>query len=86
MTQSDYTKKILNVKDDNIYFYENPLDIKDIKGVKNKILHAYLTYTPAYCPKCECVNNGTDDIIKWDFKEIVKLKLQKYVILIPFFF
>ena len=27
MTQSDYTKKLLNIEDDNIYFYENPLDI-----------------------------------------------------------
>ena len=77
MTQSDYTKKLLNIEDDNIYFYENPLDIKDIKGVKTKILHAYLTYTPAYCPKCECVNNGTDDIIKWDFKRNCKIKITK---------
>lgn len=64
MTHTDYTKKLLNIEDENIYFYENCLDITEIKGVKTKIFHAYLTYTPSSCPKCKCISNGTDDIIK----------------------
>lgn len=64
MTYTDYTKKLLNIEDENIYFYENCLDITEIKGIKTKIFLAYLTYTTFSCPKCKCINNGTDDIIK----------------------
>ena len=77
MTHTDYTKKLLNIEDENIYFYENCLDITEIKGVKTKIFHAYLTYTPSSCPKCKCISNGTDDIIKWDFKRNCKVKITK---------
>lgn len=33
MTHNDYTKLMLNIKDDNIYFYDNLLTIENIKGV-----------------------------------------------------
>ena len=52
MTHTDYTKKILNIEDENIYFYENCLEIVEIKGVKTKVFHGFLTYTPEYCPHC----------------------------------
>ena len=44
------------------------LEIKEIKGIKTKIFHGYLTYTPEYCPRCGVVNEGFEDIIKWNFK------------------
>ena len=69
MTHTDYTKEILNIKDNNIYFYENCLESKVIKGKETKIFHAYLTYTPNYCKHCGCINKGFDDIIKWNFKK-----------------
>ena len=77
MTHTDYTKKILNIKDENIYFYEDCLEIKKIKGIQTKIFHGYLTYTPTYCPKCGCINRSFNDIIKWDFKKNCKSKLTK---------
>lgn len=77
MTHTDYTKKILNIKDDNIYFYENCLEIKRAKGIETKIFHWYLTYTPEYCLKCGCVNEGFDDIIKWNYKRNCKIKITK---------
>lgn len=77
MTHTDYTKKILNIEDENIYFYEDCLEIKEIKGIKTKIFHGYLTYTPEYCPRCGCVNEGFDDIIKWNFKRNCKIKVTK---------
>lgn len=77
MTHNDYTKNILNIKDDNVYFYENCLETKIIKGTEIKIFHAYLTYTPEYCPKCGAVNEGIDDIIKWNFKRNCKIKIPK---------
>ena len=77
MTHTDYTKKILNIEDENIYFYENCLEIVEIKGIKTKIFHGYLTYTPDYCPHCGVINEGFDDIIKWNFKRNCKIKVTK---------
>ena len=64
MTHTDYTKNILNIEDDNIYFYENCLKNVKINNTITKIFRSYLTYTPEFCPKCGCVNEGFDDIIK----------------------
>ena len=77
MTHTDYTKKILNIEDENIYFYDDCLEIKEIKGIKTKIFHGYLTYTPKYCPRCGCVNESFNDIIKWNFKRNCKIKVTK---------
>ena len=77
MTQTDYTKKILNIEDENIYFYENCLEIVEIKGIKTKVFHGYLTYTPDYCPHCGVINEGFNDIIKWNFKRNCKIKVTK---------
>ncbi len=77
MTHTDYTKKILNIEDENIYFYENCLEMIETKGVKTKIFHGYLTYTPKFCPKCNCINNDHNDIIKWNFKRNCKIKINK---------
>lgn len=66
MPHTDYTKNILNIEDKNIYFYENCLEIRTINGNKTKVFHGYLTYNPESCPKCGCVNEGFDDIIKWN--------------------
>ncbi len=77
MTHTDYTKKILNIEDENIYFYDDCLEIKKIKGIKTKIFHGYLTYTPEYCPRCGVVNEGFEDIIKWNFKRNYKIKVTK---------
>lgn len=77
MTHTEYTKKILNIEDENIYFYDDCLEIKEIKGIKTKIFHGYLTYTPEYCPRCGVVNEGFEDIIKWNFKRNYKIKVTK---------
>ena len=77
MTYTKYTKIILNIKDENIYFDENCLEIVNIKGIETKVFHGYLTYTPEYCPKCGCVNESFDDIIKWNWKRNCKIKIPK---------
>ena len=77
MTHTDYTKIILNIEDNNIHFYENCLEIVNIKGIKTKVFHGYLTYNPEYCPKCGCINDGFKDIIKWNFKRNCKIKTCK---------
>ena len=77
MTHSDYTKEILNIKDENIHFDENCLKIVNIKGKQTKVFHGYLTYIPEYCPNCGAVNESSDDIIKWGFKKNCKIKTTK---------
>lgn len=77
MTHTDYTKLILNIKDENIYFYENCLEIVNINNVQTKLFHGYLTFIPEYCPKCGCINEGFNDIIKWDWKRNCKIKITK---------
>ena len=77
MTHTDYTKLMLNIEDKNIYFNENCLEIVNIKGIKTKVFHGYLTYIPNYCPKCGCVNESFDDIIKWNWKRNCKIKVTK---------
>ena len=60
-----------------IYFYDDCFEIKKINNIETKIFHGYLTYTPETCPKCGCINNGPEDIIKWNFKRNCKIKITK---------
>lgn len=75
MTHSDYTKNILNIKDQNIYFDENCLGLEKRNGVLTKTFHGYLTYTPKYCEVCGSINSSSDDIIKWDWKRNCVVKM-----------
>ena len=73
MTQSNYTRNILNIKDININFYENCLETRIIKGVETKVFRAYLTYHIHVCPFCK--HEGS--IIKWNWKRNCKIKIPK---------
>ena len=77
MTHTEYTKLILNIKDNNIYFNQNCLKIVNINGVDTKVFHGYLTYIPECCPNCGCINESDDDIIKWSWKRNCKVKITK---------
>ena len=77
MTHTEYTKLILNIKDNNIYFNQNCLKIVNINGVDTKVFHGYLTYIPECCPNCGCINESDDDIIKWNWKRNCKVKITK---------
>ena len=77
MTHTDYTKNILNIKDENIFFDENCLEICKINNIDTKVFHGYLSYTPKYCDVCGCINESSNDIIKWDWKRNCKIKMTK---------
>ena len=77
MTHSDYTKNILNIKDENIFFDENCLKIEKINGTNTKIFHGKLTYSPKYCPNCGCINHSSSDIIKWNWKKNCRIRMTK---------
>ena len=77
MTHTDYTKNILNIKDENIKFYENCLETRKENNVEIKVFHGYLTYIPKYCDRCGVINEGTNDIINWGFDKNCLVKLPK---------
>lgn len=77
MTHTDYTKNILNIKDENIYFYENCLETRKENNIEVKVFHGYLTYTPKFCDRCGVINEDTNDIIKWAFDKNCLIKLPK---------
>lgn len=77
MTHTDYTKNILNIKDENIYFYENCLETRKENNIEVKVFHGYLTYTPKHCDRCGIINKGTNDIINWGFDKNCLVKLPK---------
>lgn len=77
MTHTDYTKNILNIKDENVYFYDNCLEICKINNIETKIFHGYLTYIPEYCDVCGIINESNNDIIKWNWKHNCKVKMTK---------
>ena len=77
MTHTDYTKTILNIKDNNIYFDEDCLKIENINGINTKVFRGFLTYIPKCCPKCKCTNKNSNDIIKWNWKRNCKVKITK---------
>lgn len=76
MTHTDYTRNILNIKDENIYFYENCLSEIKIKNKIVKCFHGILSYTPKVCPVCGCIyESNPETIIKYGFKKNCKVKL-----------
>lgn len=77
MTHTDYTRNILNIKDENIFFDDNCLEICKISEIETKIFHGKLTYTPKYCDVCGIINHSSDDIIKWNWKYNCKIKMPK---------
>ena len=52
MSQDYYILKTLNMKDENIHFYEEFVTEENIKGKRCLVYRGYLTYIPEYCPKC----------------------------------
>ena len=76
MTHTDYTRNIINIKNKNIYYYENSLSEIKIKNKIVKCFHGILSYTPKVCPVCGCIyESNPETIIKYGFKKNCKVKL-----------
>lgn len=52
MSNENYITDILELKDNNIKFFNNFYKKEKIKGIIHKIFEGYLTYEPFNCPKC----------------------------------
>jgi transposase len=90
MSNQNYIINILNLKDNNLNFYENFYYEEKIKGITHKIFEAYLSYNPNFCPKCGVLFDDkfekhgfiTSNIKIPDvsgFKSILKLHKQRYL-------
>lgn len=90
MSNQNYIIEMLELKDNNIKFYENCYYKQEIKGVTHKIFEGYLSYQPEYCDKCGILFD--EDFEKHGFitsnikipdvsgyKTILKLHKQRYL-------
>ena len=75
MSHNNYILNLLNIKDKNVFIFTNSIQERIIKGKKHKIIEGILTYIPEFCPNCGCINESSDDIIKWGFKRNCKVKI-----------
>ena len=55
MSQLNYITDLLELKDNNIKFFDNCYFKENIKGISYKVFEGYLSYKPDYCPKCGVV-------------------------------
>ena len=52
MSNQNCITEMLELKDNNIFFYENCYYKEKIKDITYKIFEGYLSYEPKFCPKC----------------------------------
>ena len=51
MSNTNYITELLELKDNNIKFYENYYYKEEIKGITHKVFEGVLSYKPTCCPK-----------------------------------
>lgn len=90
MSTLNYITEMLELKDNNIKFYENCYHKEKIKGVYHKVFEGTLSYKPTCCEKCGVLFDNkfekhgfiTSNIKIPDvsgFKTILRLKKQRYL-------
>ena len=52
MSNTNYITEMLELKDNNIKFYENCYHKEKIKGITHKVFNGVLSYKPVCCTKC----------------------------------
>lgn len=67
MSQDNYIRNLLNIKDPNITFDENGVCDMFIKKKTCKVVKAHLSYIPKYCDKCGCIFENNNDFEKKGF-------------------
>ena len=90
MSELNYITELLELKDNNIKFYQNCYYKEKIKEVYHKVFEGVLTYQPVCCEKCGVVfdnnfekhgfitsNIKIPDVV--GFKTILRLKKQRYL-------
>ena len=90
MSNTNYITEMLELKDNNIKFYENCYRKEKIKGIYYKVFDGVLSYKPTCCPKCVVIFDKKIEkhgfIISniklpnvSGFKTILRLRKQRYL-------
>lgn len=90
MSSQNYITEMLELKDNNINFFENCYYKEKINNVVHKIFEGYLTYQPSHCYKCGTAFDSkfekhgfiNSDIVVPDvagYKTILRLHKQRYL-------
>ena len=90
MSELNYITELLELKDNNIKFYENCYHKEKIKGISHKVFEGVLSYQPTCCEKCGVLFDNiiekhgfiTSNIKIPDvsgYKTILRLKKQRYL-------
>lgn len=90
MSNQNYIIEMLELKDNNIHFYDNFYYKEKINGIYHKIFEGYLSFQPTHCYKCGSVFDDlfekhgfiTSNIKIPDvagFKSILRLHKQRYL-------
>ena len=90
MSKLNYITELLELKDNNIKFYENCYHKEKIKGISHKVFEGVLSYQPTCCEKCGVLFDNiiekhgfiTSNIKIPDvagYKTILRLKKQRYL-------
>lgn len=90
MSELNYITEMLELKDNNIKFYENCYHKEKIRGVYHKVFEGTLSYKPTCCEKCGVLfdnnfekhgfitsNIKIPNVV--GFKTILRLKKQRYL-------
>lgn len=64
MAHIHYIKKLLHIKDPNIYLSEVPVTREKKKDQEYLVVHGKLTYRPSCCKVCGVKNTSSQDLIK----------------------
>ena len=67
MSQNNYIRNLLNIKDNNIKFFDDFFHIGFRKGKTCNIFNAFLSYIPDHCDKCGVIFNSKKDFEKKGF-------------------
>lgn len=56
MSNDNYIRNLLNIKDKNIVIDFDKMIVKKVKYIDTKFIYGKLSYTPDFCPCCGCTN------------------------------
>ena len=77
MSTNNYILNLLNIEDKNIFINTKNIQNKVINGKNYKIIEAFLSYSPDFCPHCGVINESKNNIIKWGFRKNCIVKIPK---------
>lgn len=77
MSLTHCIRTLIDLKDKNISFPENYCEERVIKGRRTKLIYATLTYKPACCKRCGCLNTQFSIVKDGFLTSKIKMEITK---------